>query len=137
MGVCGPSQDIGNQFTVWAENLSVSVHLCDLRVFRKELRVQRFGTFRNSEIPSFHRPWVPVIVRTVAVKRSPRSVIPAQAGIQGSELRDHPPAPVIIELRGIREGEVPSVQAGVGLIGTNLKHFWIPACAGMTIRGRY
>ncbi len=75
-------------------------------------------------------------VRTDAVKRPPGAVIPAQAGIQRSELRVHPPARVIIALKRIREGEGPSAQPEVGLIGTDLKHFWIPACAGMTTGGR-
>ncbi len=77
----------------------------------------------------------PAIVRTSAVKHPYRAVIPAKAGIQHSALRVNPLAHMIIELRSIREGEGPSAQPEVGMIGTALKHFWIPACAGMTIGG--
>ena len=61
--------------------------------------------------------------RAGTAKRPPRAIIPAQAGIQRSELRVHPPARAIIALRSMREGEGPSAQSEVGLIGTDLKNF--------------
>ena len=92
--------------------------------------------FHPQRSPVFIGTAAPAIVRTDAVKRPHGAVIPAQAGIQRSALRVHPPAHVIIELRRIRQEEGPWAQPEVGLIGTDLKHFWIPACAGMTSGGR-